>query len=164
MLSSKLSVIRSMLQRFYVTSLGCVFVASGAVLVWSHLSQANAPSDQYTITVETVTDNFTGLVWQRATPNQFFTQAQAIAFCNSLVLAGANDWRLPHVQELHSIVDRTRGTPTIDPNAFPNTPGEGFWSSTFAAGNVNNAWFVLFNSGLDGADLATNGGRVRCVR
>lgn len=150
---------------------GAVLGVSIAFAFWSGLSQADAPTDQYTVTADTVQDNFTGLVWQRVAPNQTFTQANAVAFCNDLTLAGASDWRLPHIQELLSIVDRTRGSPAVDPTAFPNTPRdfpntprEFFWSSTPVSGIASQAWTVFFSEGVDIANGVNNANRVRCVR
>lgn len=154
------SIIRTIAQYFCVS----VVCLMGVIALGSALGNANAPSDQYTVTAETVTDNFTGLVWQRVAPNQNFTQASAIAFCNDLTLAGASDWRLPHMQELASIIDLTRRAPAIDSVAFPNTPSEDFWSATPLARDANQGWNIHFSDGLD--DFRDKGQlkRARCVR
>lgn len=140
--------------------------------VHADANQTNdAPSSQYTVTNETVTDNFTGLVWQREIPDQIFTQAQAIAFCDGLVFAGASDWRLPHVQELLSIIDDTQSDPMIDPTAFPNTPNDVFCSITSVSEDIFGGWFVDFSNGTNVRGLTDSSilttltqGRARCVR
>ncbi len=70
---------------------------------------------------ETVLDPKSGLEWQRdrsQVPDMSFECA--LAYCESLVLAGADDWRLPSIKELASLVDE-RFSPALDPVAFPAT-------------------------------------------
>lgn len=152
--------------QFYAKSFaGTSAIVIVSVFLWSQFTQADAPSDQYEVTANTVQDNFTGLTWQRVVPNGTFTRAEAITFCNNLVLAGASDWRLPHIKELVSIIDATRGDPSIDTAAFPNTPNEGFWSTTPSSGNANQGWMMMFNGVVGNFELNnTDTLRVRCVR
>lgn len=56
----------------------------------------------------TVTDNNTGLMWQKD-PGQKKTHSQAAAGAASFSLAGYNDWRLPTIKELYSLI-RFNGT------------------------------------------------------
>ena len=77
-------------------------------------------------------------------------------------LAGFNDWRIPNVKELHSIVDFGAVNQAVDP-AFNNNPGMlatcnvaecsltgngAYWSSTTFAGARTSAWFVSFADGF----------------
>jgi Protein of unknown function (DUF1566) len=62
----------------------------------------------------TVTDNVTGLVWQ-LTPDSNsdgtinisdkMTQSNAVNFCGSLSFGGTNNWRLPDIKTLYSLID-----------------------------------------------------------
>ena len=79
---------------------------------------------------------------------------------NSQALCGFSDWRLPTVDELHSIVDYgvVAPGPTVDatwlpntqggPNAQGNTLGGVFWSASPYVGNSASAWVVYFNNGF----------------
>lgn len=71
----------------------------------------------------TVIDHTTGLIWERqGWPSGRFvpkgTWQDALADCENLILAGYDDWRLPNIRELESLVDFTRYNPTIDSAAF----------------------------------------------
>ncbi len=67
----------------------------------------------------TITDSATGLMWQMADDGQTRDWEEALSYAESLELGGYDDWRLPNVKELQSIVDYTKspettGTPAID--------------------------------------------------
>jgi hypothetical protein len=90
-----------------------------------------------------------------------------IGAVNLLNLCGetANDWRLPTLPELLSIVDHDRAnSPSIDTGYFPNTIGSFYWSATVFAPFPALAWFVSFLNGVAGADGQSNDVRVRLVR
>ncbi len=62
----------------------------------------NAPS--YTDNGDgTITDNVTGLIWQKD-PGEKMTYQQAVAGAESFDLAGYDDWRLPTIKELYSLI------------------------------------------------------------
>jgi len=113
----------------------------------------------------TVTDDVTKLVWEQLTPSSDFTQAAALAYCAGLDLGGYQDWRLPAVMELVSIVDTGTYNPSIDSTMFPGTPAVGFyWSSTVFAGLAGDMWGVYFNNGYMDYNDTSLLYSVRCVR
>jgi hypothetical protein len=63
----------------------------------------------------TVTDRATGLIWQQGDSREALNWPQALAYAETLELAGAEDWRLPNAKELQSIVDYTRAPDAVDP-------------------------------------------------
>lgn len=74
----------------------------------------------------TITDNATGLTWQKADSGKGMNWQQALDYAENLEQAGHNDWRLPNAKELQSIVDYTRcpditNSAAIDP-IFEVTP------------------------------------------
>jgi hypothetical protein len=115
---------------------------------------------------ETVIDCVTGLEWQRAVDPASYTQADAVAYCNGLTLAGYTDWRLPSRIELVTLVDYLVASPgpTIDTTAFPGTPGAGFGSASSVASSPSDMWSVYFYGGIVSYNAVTYSYRARCVR
>jgi hypothetical protein len=65
-----------------------------------------------------------------------------------------------------TIVDEGRFNPAIDPNAFPSTPVDVYWSSSPVFDGLGDVWTVTFDDGTvpDGFLGPTATHRVRCVR
>ena len=98
----------------------------------------------------TVTDRATGLMWSKADSGTGMNWRDALAWVqkmNAQKFLGHDDWRLPDVKELQSIVDYTRspdttGSAAIDPvfhcTAITNEHGKAdfpfYWSATTHAG------------------------------
>ncbi len=114
---------------------------------------------------ETVSDTATGLLWSRSEQTASLTWREALAACENLSLAGYDDWRLPEIRELRSLVDISRQNPAIDTTVFPDTEhAVGHWSSSTRHGSPNFAWYVGFGSGTVYTLPKTEKARVRCVR
>lgn len=87
----------------------------------------------------TVADAATGLMWQKSDDGTTRNWEDALSYCQTLVLSGSSDWRLPNAKELQSIVDYSRAPdaqkvsqqgPALDP-VFDATEMESwYWSST----------------------------------
>lgn len=83
---------------------------------------------------------------------------------NSATLCGSNDWRLPSLEELHSLMDYSTYNPAIDSSYFPNTKGLSYWSSSPFASDLDSAWRVRFKQGYDGYSYKSAPVYVRLVR
>ncbi|MBX3185167.1 MAG: DUF1566 domain-containing protein [Polyangiaceae bacterium] len=110
----------------------------------------------------TVRDQVTGLLWQRQGSPLLHSWESAKSYCEDLVWAERDDWRLPTRLELLSLVDYTRVGPAIDTGAFPDTPAEAFWSGS-ERGASGQAWTVGFNQGDAVGTAPSASRRVRCV-
>ena len=122
-----------------------------------------APSCRYSATDTTVLDTATKLTWQRNVDPGQYTWADAKAYCDTLTLDGGG-WRLPAVKELLSLIDLCRTYPVVNPEVFPDTPAELFWSGTLVAGGPANAWFVYFGEGNADSHEVSTLSFARCVR
>ena len=114
-----------------------------------------------------VTDSTTGLQWQDETNATAHDWEGAITYCENLELpTGVDDWRLPNLIELTSIVDDTLAFPSIS-SAFVYTDSNDtdfYWSSTTKDHDHSTAWVIPFNSGGHSSDYKSNVNKVRCVR
>jgi len=104
----------------------------------------------------TVTDHATGLMWMRADSGKAMNWEKVLEYAEDLEFAGYDDWRLPNVKELQSIVDYSRAPDARDPSArgaaidpvFRLTKVESwFWTSTTHVEN-GFGYYVCFGQGL----------------
>lgn len=120
----------------------------------------------------TVTDNFTGLTWQKNYIQNTMTWEEALSYASTFTLAGKSDWRLPDIKELQSLNEEKLSSPSIDKTFFPNLATGRYWSSTSSINSNTKAWdlntefgivsysektskdnVILVRGGLDNSDL-----------
>ncbi len=111
---------------------------------------------------QTVTDLNSGLTWMKSDDGAPRAWQDAVAYCDGLVFAGQDDWRLPARFELDSIVDYGRSFPAIDP-VFA-CQASFYWSAAPYAGDPMYAWGIYGNDGGDHWLDKGNKYYVRCVR
>jgi len=111
---------------------------------------------------ETVIDHKTGLIWQRADDGQQRDWADASQYCENLVLGGKEDWHLPRVDELETIVDYSKDDPAIDPPFSCQLTS--YWSGSTYALDRDDAWGVDFADGAAHCYYKGYWNYVRCVR
>jgi len=98
--------------------------------------------------------------WKSATEKRVAKELKASK------VAGKSGWRIPTVEELFLLADRTRTErPAIDVTFFPDCPSDWFWTSTtYAPSPGDCAWHVYFCNGSAGWSYRYYGGFVRAVR
>jgi hypothetical protein len=119
----------------------------------------------------TITDNATGLMWSQDDNGEGIVWVDALSYAENSELAGYDDWRLPNVKELQSIVDYSRSItatdaanvgPAIDPlfNCTSITSEAGYddyayyWTSTSAYFSTSSpgyyyAWYVALGRAVN---------------
>lgn len=113
----------------------------------------------------TVIDDKTNLMWQDNIKTRTYNTKwqNAIKYCEDLKLEGYTNWRLPRIEELLSIVDKSSYNPAIYPK-FKNVVPLYYWSISPYRPSAINAWGADFSNGNDGAYNKTHSIYVRCVR
>jgi len=161
-------------------TLGLMLLAGGAlaeqVCKYDSIT-ATAPASRFTDNGDgTVTDKVNGLQWKRCSEGQTWDGGtctgnvtshnwqQALLLADGTTYAGNNDWRLPNIKELGSIVELACIDPAIDLAVFPGTPGSDAWSSSPYGYLADLAWKVYFNLGSAGTHAKGNDYQVRLVR
>jgi len=97
---------------------------------------------EYTRQGDVVIDAATGLTWQQGYQVDV-TWQQALRYCDVLELGGHDDWRMPSIREMQSIVDDTRSAPALDPVFDSGRTATGFyWTGTTASWLASGAWVV----------------------
>jgi len=100
------------------------------------------------------------LMWSESV-NKHMTWEEAIKYANDLREGGYDDWRLPTIEELVSLIDYTKFGPACNDTRMNSAR---YWSCTTYAGNTSYAWSVFFNFGSVYYQYKANNGYVRCVR
>lgn len=110
---------------------------------------------------EAILDRETGLVWER-TPNPErvgdgkIVWSWALDRCYNRNIGGRMGWRVPTIEELTSLVDRTQSNPALPSDllwidvglSYPIGPGYyNYWSATTDARDTSKAWAVKFYDG-----------------
>lgn len=122
----------------------------------------------YTDNGDTVTDEVTGLIWQKNEVLTTTTNSAANAYCDSLSLGSYSDWRLPTSHELYSLVDLSNSNPPLNTTIFTNSVSADYWWSTSQrADGSSNYWAVNSGGGIGPkpeSEAQIRNFYVRCVR
>lgn len=112
-----------------------------------------------------VIDKSRGLMWQDDVDAKTIrmNRKDAKQYCRSLIFAGYDDWYLPRLSELTSIVDERRFDPAIR-FGFKNIQSNHYWSSSPNLSDTMNALNVDFKSGKTYNNTRKGKCYVRCVR
>jgi hypothetical protein len=137
---------------------------------------SGATTPRYTVSgadKDMVADGVTGLVWQVKTTSDALDWKAALAYCEALKQGGQEDWRLPDVLELFTIIDERKSEPpAINEHVFQGfQAASGLWTSTSGRRDGNSAYAVYFNEqnatvGRGGSGLLVKTAKavVLCVR
>ena len=87
-------------------------------------------------------------MWQQSDDGVERNWQDAKDCCKSLEYAGYDDWRLPEVFELKTLVDHNTHSPAIDTSIF-GCGASLYWSSTTRVDATYLAWLVYFYDGYD---------------
>ncbi|HFB66947.1 MAG TPA: DUF1566 domain-containing protein [Aeromonadales bacterium] len=103
----------------------------------------STPDSRFTINGDTVTDNLTGLIWMRCSVGKSWDGSTctgtatlvnwktALETAENFVFAGADNWRLPNIKELTSIMEFSCSAPALNENIFPGNTASIYYSSSY---------------------------------
>ncbi len=129
--------------------------------------EPSTPSDRFAKNNGVVIDSKTGLMWKQCTEGtrynaktgecddeaNVYTWQGLLQYTQQLNQGkigdtrNYNDWRIPNIKELESIVEYSCMSPAINLDVFSNTSRVSFWSSSTVFFSPYKAWTVQFNSG-----------------
>ena len=89
----------------------------------------------------TISDIRNGLMWQKADDGVERIWTDTVAYCESLEMAGHDDWILPNIYMLEGLID-TGYSPTINP--IFSVKKSYYWSSSVSRNNAKSAKYVNF--------------------
>ncbi|MBN2527961.1 MAG: carboxypeptidase regulatory-like domain-containing protein [Deltaproteobacteria bacterium] len=101
----------------------------------------------------TITDNLTGLVWQQQDAPNPASWSDAVSYCDSLNPPGANDWRLPEIHELWSILNLGTAYPAVE-DIF-DISQLNLWAHTSLNTDASSeaAWYINAATGESGTGI-----------
>ncbi len=144
-----------------------VAVNGGAVCAPDAPVWGIAPLSPITLTDNgdgTVTDSLTRLQWQRVPSADLGDWWAAQGYCDDLVLAGHDDWRLPTDAELQTTIDAVR-VDTAVAAPFPAPAQDDAWYSAVTGYPWANGPFIVRSDGSEGPKWpGTDVAAARCVR
>ncbi len=107
-------------------------------------------------------DPATGLIWQTTDTKKDWEAA--VVYCEGLDYANHQDWQLPSIRALETLVVITSSDIAIDLVAFPQTKPSHYWSATTYEGRDGAAYAIDFSNGMTISEEKTFEIYVRCVR
>ncbi len=132
------------------------------------------------ISQEMVIDSTTGLAWARCVVGQTWngttetctgealrlTWQEALQASSSYQAGNFDDWRVPNIKELVSIVERACVDPATNLTIFNSAPAQNYWSSTpnTNATKKDEAWAMGFYNGRIDSNNKNSDFYVRMVR
>lgn len=122
----------------------------------------------------TVLDTLTGLIWLKNANCYGLRDWETALILASIVAngscglsddSGEGEWRLPNINELHSLIDLSQSSPALpSEHPFSDVQAAFYWSSTSNEPHPPGAWGVNMNNGVALADQKIDSNRIWFVR
>jgi hypothetical protein len=118
------------------------------------------PAPRFSVSGSCVTDNLTGLMWVSSPDAATRTWSAALDHASTLSLDGHEDWRLPNINELESLVNAAAADAAVWLNGqgFSGIQSSRYWTSTTYFNDTSTAAIVYLYDGSIGSNAKTFGG------
>lgn len=123
---------------------------------------ASGTSRFINISVDQIKDYGTQLIWQTRPDKRKMTFEDARRYCKNLLIDGMDQWRLPGIKELSTIVDEKSYNPSV--YHYFKAESHFYWSATDNVADTSYAWLVNFSDSHIHSFSKTAQFHVRCVR
>ncbi len=113
----------------------------------------------------TVTDSATGLMWQQSGADQLLQFSGARKYIdnlNQVMFAGYEDWRLPTIDEMASLLEPEKQAEDLYRNRAFGTEQKWCWSGD--SRSPRSMWIVAFDYGRIGWNYSSSRNNVKAVR
>ncbi|MBQ4833962.1 DUF1566 domain-containing protein [Pseudoalteromonas sp. MMG010] len=164
----------------YITAVS-LFVLSSHVAAQTCYDSVDETSltARFTINADgTVSDTQTGLMWQVCSYGQSYdsdtntctgsaqqlTWQEALRGAQNDDTASYDDWQVPNIKELATILEHSCTDPSINESVFFDTESQNYWSNTSGVTTTGSAWVYQFDSGLNSLHDKTSNVYLRLVR
>jgi hypothetical protein len=119
------------------------------------------PKNRFIVTPHAVTDQKTGLSWSinaniGSHPVKWFEALQIVSDMNRNQEYKYQDWRLPNIRELESIIDMEKHSPAIASSDLFTNIQSFYWSSTTSVYDPRYAWTLYTEDGNLGVGYKSN--------
>lgn len=113
------------------------------------------PVTRFEVHGDQVSDHLTGLCWRRLAhltygPVTWVEALAAVAELNRGITVKNNEWRLPNINELESLVDCSAHSPALTPGHPFTEIRDVYWSSTTSLFEPDWAWALYLDKGAVG--------------
>lgn len=116
------------------------------------------PSPRFTVLANTneILDNLSGLTWSRNAGLSHNTWGFSVQQVYVLIMGTNEDWRLPNIRELESLLDYSMNIPALPAGHPFNNLQPNYWSSTPDVSDTNRAWVLGLADGTIARWARTN--------
>lgn len=137
---------------------------------------ATAPTSSFKIDLKRNVVTKDGLMWKRCAEGQIVSKnncegkADQIYFEDAMGdrkykrYAGYNNWRVPTIEEIKSILEKRCKKPAFNLTVFPGSPNFKLWSQTRDENSDDKVWIMFSSTGVAVKHRLSSSAMLRLVR
>jgi hypothetical protein len=111
--------------------------------------------NRFSVNGNLVFDSLSSLIWLQIPDTTSRTWEEALIYAENFSFGSHDNWRLPNIKELQSLVDINTANPAFQKSVFLNAITGHFWSSTTTPNQIDKAWYLDSRFGITTYALKT---------